>query len=140
MVILGIVLVLTGAGLMVAEAHLPTYGVLGLAGVASLVAGGPSRSTPPAAGRRSCSRSSSSPHRGRSRSRPSCAAPRASRDAPRTGAEALVGHVGVVRHELAPVGQVFVDGALWRARAAGTGRGRAGLREGDHVVVERSRA
>jgi membrane-bound serine protease (ClpP class) len=40
MVILGIVLVLTGAGLMVAEAHLPTYGLLGLAGLASLVAGG----------------------------------------------------------------------------------------------------
>ena len=30
MVILGIVLVLAGAGLMVAEAHLPTAGVLGL--------------------------------------------------------------------------------------------------------------
>src|SRR4051812_50154790 len=40
MVLLGIVLVLTGAGLLVAEAHLPTYGLLGLAGVVSLVAGG----------------------------------------------------------------------------------------------------
>src|SRR3954468_10724755 len=40
MVILGIVLVLAGAGLLVAEAHLPTYGLLGLAGVVSLVAGG----------------------------------------------------------------------------------------------------
>ena len=40
MVILGIVLVLTGAGLLVAEAHLPTAGVLGLLGVVSLVAGG----------------------------------------------------------------------------------------------------
>src|SRR4051812_20769760 len=40
MVILGIVLVLAGAGLLVAEAHLPTYGLLGLAGVVTLVAGG----------------------------------------------------------------------------------------------------
>src|SRR3954449_12483950 len=40
MVILGIVLVLAGAGLLVAEAHLPTYGLLGLAGVVALVAGG----------------------------------------------------------------------------------------------------
>ena len=40
MVILGIVLVLAGAGLMVAEAHLPTAGILGLLGVVSLVAGG----------------------------------------------------------------------------------------------------
>ena len=40
MVILGIVLVLAGAGLMVAEAHLPTAGVLGLLGLVSLVAGG----------------------------------------------------------------------------------------------------
>jgi len=40
MVILGIVLVLAGAGLLVAEAHLPTAGILGLLGVVSLVAGG----------------------------------------------------------------------------------------------------
>ncbi|MDX6723590.1 MAG: hypothetical protein QOD73_1994, partial [Solirubrobacteraceae bacterium] len=40
MVILGIALLLAGAGLLVAEAHLPTYGALGLAGLLSLVAGG----------------------------------------------------------------------------------------------------
>src|SRR3954462_12067562 len=40
MVLLGIALVLSGAGLLVAEAHLPTYGLLGLAGVVALVAGG----------------------------------------------------------------------------------------------------
>lgn len=32
------------------------------------------------------------------------------------GAEATVGHVGVVRSMLNPAGHVFVDGALWRAR------------------------
>ncbi len=135
MVILGIVLVLTGAGLMVAEAHLPTYGLLGLAGLASLVAGGAIavdasgggtalvlvvmlvllliagvalatvvRGAAGVAGKRS-----------------------------RTGVEALVGHVGVVRHELEPVGQVFIDGALWRARPCLN----EDLRAGDQVVVER---
>ena len=39
MVILGILLVLAGAGLLVAEAHLPTFGLLGVAGLVSLVAG-----------------------------------------------------------------------------------------------------
>jgi membrane-bound serine protease (ClpP class) len=42
----------------------------------------------------------------------------AARDAPAWGGpDALVGEPGVVRAELDPVGQVFVDGALWRARA-----------------------
>jgi membrane protein implicated in regulation of membrane protease activity len=52
----------------------------------------------------------------------------------RTGGEGIVGHLGVVRHELEPVGQVFVDGALWRARPAWDEP--EGLREGDPVVVE----
>lgn len=34
-----------------------------------------------------------------------------------TGAEALVGKTGVVRSMLNPEGHVFLDGALWRARA-----------------------
>src|SRR2546425_7850335 len=33
---------------------------------------------------------------------------------PSTGAEALVGHVGVVRRATEPEARVFVDGALWR--------------------------
>ena len=53
----------------------------------------------------------------------------------RTGVEGLVGSVGEVRHELGPVGQVFVDGALWRARPCWEEDDR--LREGDPVVVER---
>jgi membrane-bound serine protease (ClpP class) len=34
------------------------------------------------------------------------------------GAEELIGQPGVVRAELHPIGQVFVQGALWRARTA----------------------
>jgi membrane-bound ClpP family serine protease len=137
MVILGIVLVLAGAGLLVAEAHLPSYGLLGLAGLISLVAGGAIavdgsggglalvlvvalvlaltagvallaavRGVAGIAGRRAA-----------------------------TGVESLAGHVGVVRNALEPVGQVFVDGALWRARPCWDEA--ETLREGDPVVVER---
>jgi membrane-bound serine protease (ClpP class) len=38
-VILGIVLLVVGAALLVAEAHLPSYGAVGAAGVLALVAG-----------------------------------------------------------------------------------------------------
>jgi membrane-bound serine protease (ClpP class) len=44
----------------------------------------------------------------------------AHRDEPvRTGSEELVGLVGEVRAPLDPEGQVFIQGALWRARAMG---------------------
>ena len=54
----------------------------------------------------------------------------------RTGAEGLVGRLGEGRATPAPVGQVFVDGALWRARRWDLEEDRA-LEPGDHVVVER---
>jgi membrane-bound serine protease (ClpP class) len=42
----------------------------------------------------------------------------AHRDGPvRTGWEELIGAVGEVREPLDPTGQVFVEGALWQARA-----------------------
>ena len=50
---------------------------------------------------------------------------------PQTGREELVGAVGDVRVPLTPVGQVFVDGALWRAqprRRRRRRRGRPGAR------------
>jgi membrane-bound serine protease (ClpP class) len=44
----------------------------------------------------------------------------AHRDEPvRTGSEELVGAVGEVREPLDPDGQIFIAGALWRARATG---------------------
>jgi membrane-bound serine protease (ClpP class) len=46
----------------------------------------------------------------------------AHRDEPvRTGYEELVGAVGEVREPLDPEGQVFIQGALWQARATGEG-------------------
>ena len=137
MVLLGIALVLTGAGLLVAEAHLPTYGLLGVAGVVSLVLGGAIAVDGSGGGLAlvlvvglvlamvagvallTAVRGVASVSRRRAR----------------TGAEGLLGQVGQVRHELEPVGQVFVDGALWRARSCWDDDGT--LREGDPVVVER---
>lgn len=57
----------------------------------------------------------------------------------RSGAEALGGHVGVVRSWSDAGGQVFVDGALWRARyepLSDEAPHRERLVEGDPVVVE----
>jgi membrane-bound ClpP family serine protease len=54
----------------------------------------------------------------------------------RSGPEGLIGRVGEVRAAPAPVGQVFLDGALWRARVW-AGDEPETLRRGDPIVVER---
>jgi membrane-bound serine protease (ClpP class) len=53
----------------------------------------------------------------------------------RTGAEGIVGHVGVVRSWAEMSGKVALDGALWRARRSVMQDEE--LRVGDQVVVER---
>lgn len=54
---------------------------------------------------------------------------------PRSGPEAMVGHLGVVRvGDAGP--KVFVDGGLWRAQPSLLDEGSA-LHDGDRVVVER---
>jgi membrane protein implicated in regulation of membrane protease activity len=55
---------------------------------------------------------------------------------PRTGREALVGHVGVVRSIAGPEAQVFLDGSLWRAEPSPVHHD-SELHDGDRVVVER---
>jgi membrane-bound serine protease (ClpP class) len=58
----------------------------------------------------------------------------AHRDEPvRTGSEEMIGKAAEVRTSLDPDGQVWIDGALWRARLAEPD-GQA--RPGDRVVVE----
>jgi membrane-bound ClpP family serine protease len=55
----------------------------------------------------------------------------------RAGPEQLIGHLGVVRNWRAPTGSVLVDGALWRARLSPSDdEERPELHEGDAVVVE----
>jgi len=55
---------------------------------------------------------------------------------PRTGREALVGNIGVVRAGKGAEPQVFVDGSLWRAEPDPI-HNEAELHDGDRVVVER---
>ena len=55
---------------------------------------------------------------------------------PRTGSEALVGHVGVLHSNGGPEMQVFIEGSLWRA-APSPIHEETELHDGDRVVVER---
>src|ERR1700754_422929 len=57
----------------------------------------------------------------------------AHRDEPvRTGSEELLGAVGDVRESLDPDGQIFIQGALWRARVSGPDT----IRPGNRVRVK----
>jgi membrane-bound ClpP family serine protease len=140
MTTLGFALLLLGATLVVVEAHVPG-GVFGVAGGIALMAGGViavgalggglALALPVALGI-GCVvaawtllvvRKTAGVRRLRARS----------------GAEGLQGQVGVVRAWSDPAGQVFVDGALWRARSEWDEPGAAALHAGDPVVVERVR-
>jgi len=138
MTALGFALLLVGATLVVAEVHVPG-GILGLVGGASLIVGGivviaalgggVALAVPVALGLGAAAsgwaivaaRTAAGSRRGRTRA----------------GAEALCGRVGVVRRWSDSAGQVFVDGALWRARHEWAEADEAALHQGDPVVVER---
>lgn len=139
MTLLTLALVLLGLGLLVAEAHLPTYGLLGTTGIGALagavvlavVASGGSvalalgLAVPLVAG---------SVLLGGVAMRKALAA---SRGRGRCGAEGLVGQVGVVRRPLDPLGQVAVEGELWRARRSWAEEDEPPPAEGEPVVVDR---
>jgi membrane-bound ClpP family serine protease len=134
-----VALVLTGAGLLVAEAHVASFGVLGGAGILSLVlaavlavdeAGGGALAAlavaiPIAAVLTTllvvATRKSLTVRRQRVQG----------------GSEGLIGRIGVVRHAVAPEGDVFVSGELWHARQCVTEDDEPELVEGEKVVVER---
>jgi membrane-bound serine protease (ClpP class) len=134
MILLGIALLVAGTALVVAEAHLPSFGALGVTGsilaivgaivamegagaglalalVVALIVGLAAAALVGVVVKASV---------------------KASRPRAVTGAEGIVGHVGVLRSAPEPVGLVFVDGALWRARPCLEDD----LRAGEHVVVE----
>lgn len=134
----GIVLVLVGATLLVAEAHMPTHGAFGVGAAVALAAGlgllvsGAGLGAAAVIGTTLATalfslafvavivRKGMATRRIRARG----------------GAEGLIGHLGEVRTATAPVGRVFVDGALWRARQWGLD-GEPELQPGDPVVIER---
>ncbi len=133
---LGLMLVLVGAALVVAEAHVPSHGVLGSGAVIALAAGvalAVSGAGIAFGVALACGlvvgivgaiwlwvmvRKALAARRIRVRNE-------------------LVGRVGVVRAVPQPMGQVFVDGALWRARLWGLDGNERQLAAGDPVVVER---
>jgi membrane-bound ClpP family serine protease len=139
MTVVGLLLLVTGAGLVIAEAHVPSHGALGGAGAVALLAGailavagagaGLAVAIPVAAimsaaagglvfavGRKA----------GVARQRRIG-----------TGTEALIGRVGVLRSWSQTEGRVYVEGSLWRARRSWPDGEAESLAEGDSVVVER---
>jgi membrane-bound ClpP family serine protease len=136
---LGIVLLVLGATLVVIEAHVPTLGALGLPGVLALI-GGSVLAVSGLGGGVGLVLAITMLLAVGAISGLAVAlrkAPEARRRRVRTGAEGLVGQVGVVRSWEAPDGQVLVCGALWRARRAWPEEEGEEFREGDEVVVER---
>jgi membrane-bound serine protease (ClpP class) len=135
---LGIVLVFMGAALMVAEAHVASHGVLGTGAALALAtgvaltlsdAGLPAGATAGAAIGVAIA--------GLVLAWLMLVKSLATRRmAVRTGPLALLGRVATVRTVPAPVGQVQLDGALWRARLWDFEEQPAELAEGSPVVVE----
>jgi membrane-bound serine protease (ClpP class) len=131
MTALAVALLVAGAALLVAEAHLTSYGVLGLTGTLAIVVGGV-LAVGAAGGSVVLALALVVPVAAilaafmLIATRKALAARRLR---PRSGAAALVGRVGVMRH-----GDVMVEGELWRARASWADE--PALREGEHVVIE----
>jgi membrane-bound ClpP family serine protease len=137
LIALGLLLLAAGGGLLVAEAHVPTNGVFGIAGVAGIGAGialtlsglgaGAAVAVVVAviAGLAAVS--------ALVLALPRVGATRRTRI--RSGAEGMIGHIGTVRRapQLNGEGRVFVDGALWHACPDPRDEK---LEEGDRVVVE----
>jgi membrane-bound ClpP family serine protease len=134
---LGIGLLVAGTALLILEAHVVSYGALGAAGLAAMVAG--AALAIDAAGGGLLLVLAVTVALGLGGGAILLAAVRrvavVARGRARTGAEALVGRVGVVRAAPMPLGQVFVDGALWSARPLLEEDEE--LEAGDQVVVER---
>jgi membrane-bound serine protease (ClpP class) len=134
---LGIVLLAVGAGLLIAEVHVVSYGLLGAAGLAAMVVG--AVLAVDAAGGSVALVLAIALMLAIAGAVMLLAVVRRvavlARSRARTGAEGLVGRVGVVRSPPAPLAQVFVGGELWSARPF-LGEEDA-LSAGDPVVVER---
>src|SRR5205085_335508 len=136
--ITGVLLLLFGVAMIVAEAHFGTHGILGASGVAAIAASGLLLYNT-----NSSAFQVSAPvvivvalALGGGLAFAVQRALRARRLPKRTGWEEMVGAIGEVRQPLHPVGQVFVEGALWRAELeSANGDGRP-LDRGSRVRVE----
>jgi membrane-bound serine protease (ClpP class) len=131
----GILLMAAAVALIIAEAHLATHGVLGAAGVIALIGSGLLLYDT-----HSSAFDVSVPVVvvaglviGGFLALAVAKAVQARRGPVSTGWEELVGKTGVVRARLDPVGQIFIEGALWRARSGGMG---GAIEAGGRVRVE----
>ena len=134
----GVILVVVGATLMVAEAHVPSHGALGTGAAAALTAGvALSLSGAGAPGAAVIAAGVAVALAGLALAslllKTSLTAHRL---AVRSGPGTLVGRVATVRSLPAPVGQVQLDGVLWRARLWDLGEEGVPVAEGSAVVVE----
>lgn len=137
MTALGLVLIVVAIALLLAEAHLSTGGVMAACAsiavvggvVLLLLAAGAGPVLVLVVGLGAAAAALSLLVAGRRRIL------RPLRQRPRTGREALVGHVGVVRADGSQQPEVFLDGALWRAEASPIHH-EAELHDGERVVVE----
>jgi membrane-bound ClpP family serine protease len=132
-----VVLLVTGAALLVAEAHLASYGLLGVAGALALAGGVALALSAGGMGLALVLALAAALFAGAASI--GLVATRASLRSRRRralgGADGLVGRVGVVRRSLTPVGVVAVMGELWRARPAWSETEPAPV-EGEDVIVE----
>src|SRR5215218_4810191 len=134
----GVILLVFGIAMIIAEAHLPTHGILGASGVAALIASGLLLYDT------NTSAFEISPVvvvivgliLGGSLAFAVERAVRARRQPKRTGWEEMLGAIGEVREPLDPVGQIFVEGALWRAELRPANGDRRRLERGSRVRVE----
>lgn len=115
----GLLLILLGIGLLVAELFLPSFGILGVGGIVSFVLGSLFLFDSPDA--------ELVVDRGIITTAALCVsafmlfvgtlAVRTWRQQPVSGLEGLIGEVGVVRERLAPRGRVWVHGEYWTAES-----------------------
>ncbi len=134
---LTVALLVSGALLLVAEAHLASYGILGIAGTVALVSGAALALSAAGAGT-ALALALTLPVALGLMAFALIAARKAlamRRRRPRGGADGLIGRIGVVRRAPAPLGAVLVDGELRRARPSWDDE--PALHEGEYVVVER---
>jgi membrane-bound ClpP family serine protease len=139
MTVLTLALLFLGLGLLVLEAHLPTYGLLGTVGIGA-IAGGVALAIVESGGGLAVALAIVLPLAAVTFAVGGFAmhkALAASRRRARCGADELVGHVGVVRRPLDPLGHVVIDGELWRARRSWAAEDEPPPAEGEPVVVDR---
>jgi membrane-bound serine protease (ClpP class) len=139
MTALGVSLLIVGAIIVVFEAHVPAYGMLGGPGVAAVALGAVLAVSGLGGGivlgvvlalllaGAGFGLLAISVQKGAA----------VKRRRIRSGPEGLIGHIGEVRSWERGTGRVLVDGALWRARRSLIEDGDGELSAGDSIVVER---